>query len=183
MAYGRISSYHPSGLKHFLPLNNLFLSLASCLASAFKPASTERDTRYHISIMTLQFRLLCYTRKSCLRGDNSMSNIQLEVRNSAKLMCIRQLKDMSGQDEMESSCSFQSAHCHWVRGGDGAEKSPCKYTSPRRHCTTSASSSPTQCGKSPSCYLPILPSPLPLYCNPTVSPPFRSLDLGFFGHC
>lgn len=175
MAYGRISSYHPSGLKHFLPLNNLFLSLTSCLASAFKWASTKKDTWYHISIMTLQFRLLCYTRKSSLQGDSSMSNIQLEVRNHSKSMCIRQLKDMSGQDKMESSC-FLLAYRHWVRGGDGAEK----CTSPLHHCTSSASSSPTQCGKSPSCYLPVLPSSLPLYCSPTVSPSFLSLDFGFF---
>lgn len=31
-----------------------------------------------------------------------MSNIHIEVRNSSKLMCIVQVKDMPGQDEMES---------------------------------------------------------------------------------
>ena len=46
--------------------------------------------------MTVQFRLLYYTRKSCLQG-----NIQPEVRISSKLVCIRQLKDMAGKDEME----------------------------------------------------------------------------------
>lgn len=175
MAYGRISSYQPSGLKHFLPLNNLFLSPTSCLASAFKQTSTKKDTWYHISIMTLQFRLLCYTRKSSLQGDSSMSNIQLEFRNPFKLMCIRHFKDMSGRDKIESSC-FLPAYPHWVRGGDRAEK----CTSPLCHCTASASSLPTQCGKSPSCYLPILPSSLPLYCSPTVSPSFLSLDFGGF---
>lgn len=40
------------------------------------------------------------------------------------------------------------------------------------------SSSPTQCGESPSCYFSILPTPLPLYCNPTVSFSFLSLDFG-----
>lgn len=93
---------------------------------------------------------------------------------------------MSGRDQMERDLlAVSSQHIATESEvGMGQRNHPqCKYTSPVRHCTASVSSSPTQCGKSPSCYLPILPSPLPLYCNPTVSPSFLSLAFGFFGHC
>lgn len=67
------------------------------------------------------------------------------------------------------------------RWGWGREITPSVNTHPHYTIVPPVSSSPTQCGKSLSCYLPILPSPLSLYCNTTVSPPFLSLAFEFFG--
>lgn len=119
MAYGRISSYHHSGLKHFLPLNNLFLSSASCSASL--PSSKPALSEIHDIISQLWLSNLDYCankKRPDSGGDCSMWKMWLEVRNPSKLMCISK---KSGQNRMECSCRFHSSYCHWVRGG-------CKYT-------------------------------------------------------
>lgn len=125
MAYGRISSYHHSGLKHFLPLNNLFLSLASCSASL--PSSKPALSKIHDIISQLWLSNLDYCankKRPDSGGDCSMWKMWLEVRNPSKLMCISK---KCGQNRMECSCRFHSAYCHRVRGG-------CKYISPI-YCT------------------------------------------------
>lgn len=89
------------------------------------------------------------------------------------------LETILGTDKMESDLlAVSSKHAATESEVlDGQEKYPLSVNR-HPHLTTSVSSSPTQCGESPSCYLSILPTPLPLYCNLTVSFSFLSLDFG-----
>lgn len=83
---------------------------------------------------------------------------------------------------MESDCPAVSSQHIATESEVGMEKRnrpsvnihPCHAFVP-----VSVPSSPTQCGKTPSSHLSILPSPLPLYWNLTVSPSFLSSALGF----